>query len=129
MDSNSLKDETIKSLGSSNLSPEEKAKIAKDIFATLKDTPKDSTDKVQTVIDYIKSIFIPTWGIFIGINRISDGDNVNGWMCIILSIISIILTIYSLSFLFKGGSQTGLNQGTINQYIKTYKSINQPISQ
>ena len=129
MDSNSLKDETIKSLGSSNLSPEEKAQIAKDIFATLKDTPKDSTDKVQTVIDYIKSIFIPTWGIFIGINRISDGDNVNGWMCIILSIISIILTIYSLSFLFKGGSQTGLNQGTINQYIKTYKSINQPISQ
>ncbi len=129
MDSNSLKDETIKSLGSSNLSPEEKAQIAKDIFATLKDTPKDSTYKVQTVIDYIKSIFIPTWGIFIGINRISDGDNVNGWMCIILSIISIILTIYSLSFLFKGGSQTGLNQGTINQYIKTYKSINQPISQ
>ncbi len=128
MDVNTLKDETIKSLGSSDLSSEEKAKIARDVFTTLKDTPKDNTYKLQTFIDYVKSTLIPTWGIFIGINRISDGDNVNGWICIILSIISIILTIYSLSFLFRGGSQTGLNQGTINQYINTYKSINQPIS-
>ena len=125
-----LKNSTLNSIKNSELSPEEKANIARDVFSAI-DNEKNNTgiEKLHLFYDYLKSFFLPIYGFVIGFNKIfNEEDYINGAICIILNIIEIILIITSLSGLFSSGEKTQPPlSSVIGNYTNTYRAISKPV--
>jgi hypothetical protein len=125
-----LRNTTLNSLKNSELSAEEKAQMARELFSTI-DNEKNNTgiEKLNLFYDYLKSFFLPIYGFVIGFNKIfNEEDYLNGIICIILNIIEIILIITSLSGLFSTG-KSSINpiSSSLQEYTNTYKSVSKPI--
>ncbi len=125
-----LRNTTLNSLKNSELSAEEKAQMARELFSTI-DNEKNNTgiEKLNLFYDYLKSFFLPIYGFVIGFNKIfNEEDYLNGIICIVLNIIEIILIITSLSGLFSTGkSSTNPISSSLQEYTNTYKSVSKPI--
>ena len=125
-----LRNSTLNSLKNSDLSAEEKAQMAKELFSTI-DSEKNNTgiDKLHLFYDYLKSFFLPIYGFVIGFNKIfNEEDYLNGAICIILNIIEIVLIITSLSGLFSTGKNSNNPiSSSLQSYTNTYKSVSKPV--
>jgi len=125
-----LRNSTLNSLKNSDLSAEEKAQMAKELFSTI-ESEKNNTgiDKLHLFYDYLKSFFLPIYGFVIGFNKIfNEEDYLNGAICIILNIIEIVLIITSLSGLFSTGKNSNNPiSSSLQSYTNTYKSVSKPV--
>jgi hypothetical protein len=129
-----VKNSGIGAIKDSNLSPEQKAKLTRELFEAMEAENSNKghgLEKLNLFYDYLKSFFLPIYGFVIGIKKITDDeDYLNGFICIALNIIEIILIVYSLAGLFSIGKTNNnpYSLGNITKnYVNSYKAVNTPI--
>lgn len=93
-----LTSQTLNILKDSELSEEDKTKLARDLIVSLHENDENKGVKVISDLwDYVKSSFLPTYGIVVGVKKIANDEVIQGVVCILINLVSTLITIYYLS--------------------------------
>ncbi|MHB8362569.1 MAG: hypothetical protein ACYDBX_03030 [Patescibacteria group bacterium] len=93
-----LTNQTLNILKNSELSEEDKTKLARDLIVSLSENDENKGVKVISDLwDYVKSSFLPTYGLVVGVKKITNDEVIPGVICILINLASTLITIYYLA--------------------------------